>query len=38
MSGRTHSDASKTKISDAMTGENHPNFGKTLAFGARKLK
>ena len=28
MSGRTHSDASKTKISDAMTGENNPMFGK----------
>ena len=27
--GRKHSDETKTKISDALTGENHPMFGKT---------
>jgi group I intron endonuclease len=30
MSGRTHSDATKTIMSEAKKGENHPNFGKTL--------
>lgn len=28
-SGRKHSDKTKTKMSDALTGENHPNYGKT---------
>jgi group I intron endonuclease len=28
-SGRKHSDKTKTKMSDALTGENHPMFGKT---------
>ena len=28
-SGRKHSDASKTQISDAMTGDKNPMFGKT---------
>jgi len=36
MSGRTHSDATKTKISDAMTGKNHPNYGKTLNDETKK--
>jgi len=48
MSGRTHYDKTKQKISDTMTGENNPmfgktgennpNYGKTLSFGAMKLK
>jgi group I intron endonuclease len=38
MSGRTHSDAKKIIMSDAKKGENHPNYGKTLSFGAMKLK
>jgi len=29
-SGRQHSDESKTIMSDAKSGENHPNYGKTL--------
>jgi len=28
MSGRTHSDATKIQISDALKGENHPMYGK----------
>jgi len=30
ISGRTHSDKTKQKISDTMTGENNHNYGKTL--------
>ena len=29
ISGRTHSEESKTKISDSLTGDNNPMFGKT---------
>jgi len=36
MSGRNHSEESKTKISDAMTGENHPNYGKTMPDETKK--
>ena len=41
MSGRTHSDATKIIMSDAkkpVGWENHTNYGKTLSFGAMKLK
>jgi len=33
-SGHKHSDKSKTKISDALKGENHPNYGKDRYEGA----
>jgi|SRR5437588_12765008 len=30
MFGKNHSDDTRQKISDAIKGENHPNYGKTL--------
>ena len=33
-SGHKHSDETKTKISDALKGENHPNFGKKKHKGS----
>ena len=32
--GHKHSDETKTKISDALKGENHPNFGKKKHKGS----
>jgi len=37
MSGRKHSEKTKQILSDANKGENNPNYGKTLSFGAKKL-
>jgi len=34
MFGQNHSDDTKTKISDAITGENHPMYGKPKPEGA----
>jgi len=36
MSGRTHYDKTKQKISDTMTGENNHNYGKTLNDETKK--
>ena len=37
-SGRKHSDKTKQKISDTMTGENNHNYGKTLNDETKKKK
>ena len=37
MSGRNHSEESKTKISDSLTGENNPMFGKNHSDKTKQI-